>query len=66
MVYSHLDDVKVQAENLLKMVRDHPMYAALKDLVFDLYCKTPRAIDSNIAGAPNLRSAYESGGRSKL
>ena len=64
-LYSNLDDVKITAENLLNMVRDHPMYSVLKDLVFDLYCKNPRVLGSDIASAPNLRFAYESGVRSK-
>ena len=54
-LYSNLDDVKIEAENLLKMVRDHPMYGALKDLVFDMYCKNPRVLGSDIVSAPNLR-----------
>ena len=65
-LFSNLDDVKFKAENLLKMVRDHPMYGVLKDLVFDLYCKNPRVLGSDIVLAPNLRSAYESGVKSNL
>ena len=62
--YSSLGDVKLKAENLLRMVRDHPMYTTLKDLVFDMYCKSPRTLDPSIAEAPNLRMLYESGMKS--
>ena len=59
--YSILGDLKLKVENLLRMVRDHPMYATLKDLVFDLYCKNPRKLDPKIAAAPNLTFLYEFG-----
>ena len=46
-------------------MRDHPMYLSLKDLVFDLYCKNPRAIDPKVAAGPNLTYLYESTLKSK-
>ena len=59
--FSHLNDARLKAQNLLKMIREHPMYLTLKDIVFDLYCKNPRTIDSKVAAAPNLTFLYESG-----
>ena len=58
--YEKLTEIGDKAQNLIKMVRDHPMHTKLRDMVYDVYCKNQKGQGPKLAGSPNLVFLYES------